>query len=223
MSALPCSSSLPWLRKGSRPFGLSTSVAASWLAPSFVLTHAICRPSRAKRPSASATSSGSPWNGAVCSMISFHAQAPRLELIGSRGPLDGGSQQQATLIRREVGARVAGATVVPDHQIALAPDVGIDEFRLLTVIEEKVQERVTFRFGHALNFNRHQPVHVYRLAVGLVVGANDRMRGLARRVDALLVSPNDRIIDIIIHCATPLDFRFHLLVKGVVRGGTTGE
>src|ERR1700757_4665195 len=224
MSALPCSSSLPWLRKGSRPFGLSTSVAALWSAPSLVLAHTICRPSRAKRPSASATSSGSPWNGAVCSMINvFMHKLPCLELIRSRGPLDGGSQQQATLIRREVSARVAGATIVPHHQIALAPDMGIDEFRLFTVIEEKIQQCVTFLFGHSLNFYRHQPVHIYRLAVGLVVGANDRMRGLARRVHALLVSPNDRIIDVVVHRAPPLDLRFHVLVKRVVSGGTTGE
>src|ERR1700730_3335969 len=224
MSALPCSSSLPWLRKGSRPFGLSTSVAAVWWAPSFVLAHTICRPSRAKRPSASATSSGSPWNGAVCSMINvFMCKRPRLELIRSRGPLDGGSQQQATLVRRKVGARVAGATIVPHHLIALAPDMGIDEFRLFTMIEEKVQERVTFLFGHALNFYRHQPVHIYRLAAGLVVGANDGMRGLARRVHALLVSPNDRIIDVVVHRATALNLRFHLLVQRVVGGGATGE
>src|SRR6516162_4736588 len=224
MSALPCSSRRPWLRKGSRPFGLSTSVAAFRSAPSFVLAHTICRPSRAKRPSASATSSGSPWNGAVCSAINvFMRKLPRLELIRSRGPLDGGSQQQATLIRREVSARVAGATVVPDHQIALAPDMGIHEFRLFTVVEQKVQECVAFLFGHSLNFYRHQPVHIYRLAVGLVVGANDRMRGLARRVHALLVSPNDRIIDVVIHRATPLDSCFHLLVKRVVSGSATGE
>ena len=101
--------------------------------------------------------------------------------------------------------------------------MGIDEFRLFTMIEEKVQERVTFLFGHALNFYRHQPVHIYRLAVGLVMGANDRMRGLARRVHALLVSPNDRIIDVVIHRPTPLDFCFHLLVKRVVSGGAAGE
>src|SRR5262249_11000688 len=70
MSALPCSSSRPWLRKGSSPFGLSTSVWASRLPPSLVLTHWMVSPSRANRPSASATSSGNPWNGAVCSMTS---------------------------------------------------------------------------------------------------------------------------------------------------------
>ena len=70
MSALPCSSILPWLENGLSPFGVLTltSVLLSSLSRS---THSICRPSLANRPSWSATSSGSPWNGAVVSRTSF--------------------------------------------------------------------------------------------------------------------------------------------------------
>src|SRR4051812_2118119 len=79
MSALPCSSILPWLENGLSPFGVLT---LTWVLLSSLSrsTHSICKPSFSNRPSRSATSSGNPWNGAVVSSTSFFmGRAPRSE------------------------------------------------------------------------------------------------------------------------------------------------
>src|SRR5581483_8311374 len=71
MSALPCSSSLPWLAKGLTPFGEVLWVSTFFSTPASRSAHWISRPSLANRPSSKATSSGKPWNGAVVSRTSF--------------------------------------------------------------------------------------------------------------------------------------------------------
>src|SRR5262249_23202573 len=79
MSALPCSSSLAWLAKGSTPFGLVTWVSTFFSTPCSRSAHSTRSPSCSNSPSSWATSSGSPWNGAVVSKMSFFMGfAPRV-------------------------------------------------------------------------------------------------------------------------------------------------
>src|SRR5262249_12763286 len=81
MSALPCSSSLAWLAKGSTPFGLVTWVSTFFSTPCSRSAHSTRSPSCSNSPSSWATSSGSPWNGAVVSKMSFFMGfAPRVEM-----------------------------------------------------------------------------------------------------------------------------------------------
>src|SRR5713101_8492617 len=71
MSAWPCSNSLPWLEKGSSPFGLMTLTSVFFSTSFSRSAHSIARPSCSNSPSSWATSSGRPWNGAVVSKTSF--------------------------------------------------------------------------------------------------------------------------------------------------------
>ena len=64
MSALPCSNRLPWLTNGSRPFGLVMCHDRLGRRPVAVGPFDL-EAFLANRPSSKATSSGSPWNGAV--------------------------------------------------------------------------------------------------------------------------------------------------------------
>src|ERR1700722_4330920 len=191
MSALPCSSNRPWLRNGSRPLGLRTSVRALRSPATLVLANSTFRPSLANRPSASATSSGRTWKGAVCSSTSvfialFLRRNPRPRLSFNRafsirlaGAFDRGAQQQSALVRGEIGAGVTGAAFIPDDQVALAPHVGVNEFRPLRMIEKEIEQRVALRFLHPFDAHRHEPVDVERLALRFFVGARHRMHRLA--------------------------------------------
>ena len=60
-------------------------------------------------------------------------------LIGVVVALDCDAPQQAALVGREVGAPVHRAPVVPHHQVALAPDVLVDEIRLLRMVVQPRQ------------------------------------------------------------------------------------
>ena len=70
MSALPCSSILPWLENGLSPFGLLTltCVLLSSLSRS---THSICKPSFREQAFLVGDQFRQPWNGAVVSRTSF--------------------------------------------------------------------------------------------------------------------------------------------------------
>jgi len=51
---------------------------------------------------------------------------------------DGCAQEKTPLAGREIGARVTGTAIVPKQQIALPPNMRINEFRIFHMIEEDV-------------------------------------------------------------------------------------
>src|SRR5438270_4828325 len=69
---------------------------------------------------------------------------------------------------------VKEAAIVPHHQIADAPAVGIYELRLCGVLQQGVEERPSFRFGHP-EYVRGVIAEIERLSPGLRMGTNKRM------------------------------------------------
>src|SRR6266446_7617509 len=72
----------------------------------------------------------------------------RVRLIWPHGSLHRGAQHQAALGRGEVGARMRGAAIVPQEQVAQSPDVLVDEFALLGMIEDGTEEGLAFFLRH---------------------------------------------------------------------------
>ena len=70
------------------------------------------------------------------------------------------------------------------QQVADLPDVAVDEFRLLGVVEQRLEQRVALLLRHAFDLPGHQPVDIDRLAAGFLVRAEHRMRRLAGGADA---------------------------------------
>src|SRR5258708_12631640 len=130
MSALPCSSSLPWHMNGLTPLGL-VMLTSVFLTASFSRSaQEMIRPSFSNRPSSNATNSGRPWNGAVDSSVSFfiaHLLAVRAEQltgwpIVSKEPRSFASRRpfhllQVTSPRRPAAAPPppAGPPPLPSH------------------------------------------------------------------------------------------------------------
>jgi hypothetical protein len=114
-----------------------------------------------------------------------------------RAGLDHDPAQLACLARIEVGARMVHAAVVPDHHVTGLPLVGVDELRLLLVLEQPLEQLRAFLARHADDKGGHQPVHVQRLAAGGRVGDHHRMRGgqgIGRGLDA---RERDRVLRVV--------------------------
>src|SRR5262245_13469062 len=94
------------------------------------------------------------------------------------------AQHEPALVRRKIVARVHGAAVVPNDQVAGPPHVPVIEFRLLGMIEERLKECIALRLWQVLDPYGHQPIDIDRLASGLVMGSEHRMRRLAECLDA---------------------------------------
>ena len=66
--------------------------------------------------------------------------------------VDGGAAQIAPVDKSvEIRAAMKRAAIVPDHQIAFAPFVGLDKLRLRREGHQLRQQRFAFRFSHANN------------------------------------------------------------------------
>src|ERR1700740_497235 len=75
----------------------------------------------------------------------------------------------------EIGdGAVKEAAIVPHHQIANAPAVGIDELRLRRVFQQFVEERPSLRFGHP-KYVRGMVAEIKRLRARLGMGAHQWM------------------------------------------------
>src|SRR3954466_5006724 len=83
--------------------------------------------------------------------------------------------QQAALLVAEIGAGMQRTAVVPEHEIADAPFVGIDELILLDMVEQRVEQLGTLGGVHPLDRPSHQPVEVERLAAGDGMPAHHRL------------------------------------------------
>src|SRR5262245_8390678 len=92
--------------------------------------------------------------------VTFSGYAAITASIGSLRLLaeDGDAAQQAALGRREVGAGMQGAAIVPHQDVADAPDMFINELALLLVIEQRVQQLLALGRRQAFDGNGHQPV-----------------------------------------------------------------
>ena len=66
------------------------------------------------------------------------------------------------------------AAVIPHHQIADAPMMGVDEMALCRMVEQFPVQRSAFRLGHAENMRR-VIAEIERLASGIRVGTHQRM------------------------------------------------
>src|ERR1700730_14971240 len=74
----------------------------------------------------------------------------RLRSEGQRASDDAPVQDAPVSAHLVIGdGSVKEATVVPNHQIALAPTVGINEIRLCRVVQKLVEQRYSFSLGHA--------------------------------------------------------------------------
>src|ERR1700675_1962710 len=89
---------------------------------------------------------------------------------------DGATTQQTAFIFGKVGACMDGAAVVPHHEIAQLPDVLEDKFAAFADLVELVQYRGALRGVEALDARRHQPVDEQRLAAGIRMSDEHRVK-----------------------------------------------
>src|SRR5712691_4281338 len=113
------------------------------------------------------------------------------------GTLDRRSPHQPTLRRREILARMGRAAVVPEEEVADAPNVLVDKLPLLGVVEHGVEQRVALFLRHVDDADRHQPVDVDRLAVGVLIGAEHRVDALAEGFGAFAIALLGRAIVVV--------------------------
>src|SRR5205807_9686245 len=73
---------------------------------------------------------------------------------------DGHAPQQAPLAGGKICARVQCATVVPHQDVAGAPDMLVDELRLLLVVEELLKDCVAFLPRQTFDLARHQAIDI---------------------------------------------------------------
>src|SRR5260370_42383918 len=73
---------------------------------------------------------------------------------------DGHAPQHAPLAGGKIRARVQRAAVVPHQAVARAPDMLVDERRLLLVIKARLQDGVAFLPRQAFDLARHLAVDV---------------------------------------------------------------
>src|SRR5258708_13145547 len=90
------------------------------------------------------------------------------------------------------------AAVVPEEKVADAPDVLVDKFLLLCVVEHGAEQRVALILWHVDDADRHQPVDVDRLAAGVPVGAGHRGGALPEPPGALSVTPQGRGVVVVV-------------------------
>src|SRR4051794_17546144 len=91
------------------------------------------------------------------------------------------------------------AAVIPKQQIAHAPDMLVDEFALLGVVEHGVEQRFALLRRHVEDADRHQPVHVDRLLAGVLLGAKHRMRALTEGRGAAAVTLLRRAVIVMVY------------------------
>src|SRR2546425_11134278 len=75
---------------------------------------------------------------------------------------DGHATHQTPLVWAEIGSCMQRATVVPHQQVAGTPDVLVDEFASLLVVEQRSEQLVALRLGQPFDPHRHQAVDVER-------------------------------------------------------------
>src|SRR5712692_6574219 len=123
----------------------------------------------------------------------------RLRARSVRPPaaLDRRSPHQPALRRGEIRARVGRAAVVPEEELADAPNVLIDKLLPLGVVEHGLEQRGALFLRHVDDADRHQPVDVDRLAVGVLIGAENRVDALAERFGAFAITLPGRAIVVV--------------------------
>src|SRR5262249_56063015 len=68
------------------------------------------------------------------------------------------------------------AAIVPDQEVAGTPDMLVDEFTTLLVVEQDREQLVALVGGQPLDPHRHQAIDVKRLASGRRMRAHHGMR-----------------------------------------------
>src|SRR6266568_7046858 len=130
-------------------------------------------------------------------MIASLSSSVRARSIRPPGTPDRRSPHQPTLRRRKIRARMGRAAVVPEEEVADAPDVLVDKLPLLGVVEHGLEQRVALFLRHVDDADRHQSVDVDRLAVGVFIGAEHRVDALAERFGAFAVALQGRAIVVV--------------------------
>ncbi len=110
------------------------------------------------------------------------------------------------------------AAVVPEEQVADAPDVLVDEIPLLGVVEHGVEQRAALFLRHVDDAGRHQPVDVDRLAAGVLIGAEHRVDALAERLGAFAVTLPGRAIVVVMDGLAAAELVAHRGIERVVGG-----
>src|SRR6476620_2036431 len=113
------------------------------------------------------------------------------------------------------------AAVVPQQEIAHAPDVRVDEFGLLGMVEHGVEQRFALLRRHVDDADRHQPVHVDRLLAGVLLGAKYRMRALTEGRGAAAVTLLRRPVIVVVHGWAALEPAADGWTERLTGGGAT--
>src|SRR5262245_16817249 len=116
-----------------------------------------------------------------------------------------------------------GAAVVPGQQFALATHVFVDDLAAFAMVPQQVEQRIALLVWQAENFFRHQPVHVDRLAAGVLICAEDRMLAFGECRRALAVAALGRAVIVMMQRLTALEPRPHRRIERVIGGVATGE
>src|SRR6266571_2949029 len=130
-------------------------------------------------------------------MFASLSSSVRARSVRPPGTLDRRSPHQPTLRRRKIRARMGRAAVIPEQEVADAPDVLVDKFLLFGVVEHGLEQRAALFLRHVDDADRHQPVDVDRLAVGVLIGAEHRVDALAERFGAFAITLPGRAIVVV--------------------------
>jgi hypothetical protein len=116
-----------------------------------------------------------------------------------------------------------GAAVVPEQEIAEPPDVLVDEFLLLGVVEHGVEKLLGFVLRDAFDAHAHQAIDIDGLAVGVFIGAEHRMLARAERFGALAVALLGRAVVVVVDGEAAFEPVADLWIERLVGGVAARE
>ncbi len=98
----------------------------------------------------------------------------------------------------------------------------VDEFPLLGMIEDLVEQRRALLLWHVEDADRHQPIDVDRLLAGVLVGAEHRMHAFSENLGAFAVAALGRAVIVVVQrlaAFEPLaDRRIERVIGGIAAG-----
>ena len=93
------------------------------------------------------------------------------------------SAQQASLVAREVRAGMNAAAIIPDHQVARPPAMGINKLFPGLILKQERKHFIAFFFFQTQNVHRHQFTDKQRAATRIGVFAKNRVRVMRMAVE----------------------------------------
>jgi hypothetical protein len=118
---------------------------------------------------------------------------------------------------------VRRAAIVPQQQIAHAPDVPVDKIVFLGVLEHVVEQRLALGLRQVDDADGHEPVDVDGLAPGVLVGAKHRVHALGEGGGAAAVALLGRAVIVVVRRVAAFELAADRVIERVVGRVAAGE